>query len=81
VVGGEKFRLRVEVQKLGLEPDDVVLLCTDGLTQTLPDDRIADILRVETSPEEGCKRLVATANEAGARDNVSVIVARFTLPG
>jgi protein phosphatase len=81
VVGGDKPGVRVEVQKLGLEPDDVVLLCTDGLTQTLPDDRIADILRVETNPEEACKRLVAAANEARARDNVSVIVARFASPG
>lgn len=81
VVGGGKPGVHVEVQKLEIEPDDVVLLCTDGLTQILPDDRIADILRAETSPEEACTRLVAAANKAGAKDNVTVIVARFGWPG
>jgi PPM family protein phosphatase len=80
VVGGGKPGVHVEVQKLQLEPNDVVLLCTDGLTQTLSDDRITDILRSEPNPEEACTRLVAAANEAGASDNVSAIVARFTSP-
>jgi serine/threonine protein phosphatase PrpC len=37
-------------------------------------------LRAETNPEEACTRLMAAANKAGAKDNVSVIIGRFASP-
>ena len=46
-VGGSQSTVRVEVQEVDLQPEDVVLLCTDGLTDMLSDARIAAILESE----------------------------------
>jgi len=60
-----------------LEPDDTLLLCSDGLTEMVPDDRIAAVLQADHEPRTACERLVAEANELGGKDNISVIMARF----
>jgi len=65
------------MHQLDLEPEDVVLLCSDGLTQMVPDARIAAILQEEPEPQAACERLVSEANERGGQDNITVIVARF----
>ena len=57
-------------------PDaEVVLLCSDGLSDSLDDGAIAGLLTSLPDREECADRLVAAALAAGARDNVSVIVA------
>jgi protein phosphatase len=76
VLGGNEPGVRVEMHKLDLEPGDVVFLCTDGLTEMVPDERIAAIL-AEEEPQRACERLVAEANEQGGQDNITVIVACF----
>jgi PPM family protein phosphatase len=43
----------------------------------LSEEKISTILRTEHDPELACKRLVAEANQAGGRDNVTAIVAHF----
>lgn len=59
-----------------LEPGDVLLLCTDGLTKHVPDDRIAEALGAEASAETICRGLVSAALEGGGSDNVTAVVAR-----
>jgi protein phosphatase len=54
---------------------DRLLLCSDGLSDALDDAAIAELLVRHPGPEECADRLVAAALAAGARDNVSVIVA------
>jgi serine/threonine protein phosphatase PrpC len=76
-LGGVAAGVQVDVQKTDLEPADIVLLCSDGLTEMLADDRIAAVLAAEGEPESACKRLVDEANEAGGRDNITAIVARL----
>jgi serine/threonine protein phosphatase PrpC len=77
VLGGHQPGVRVEMHKLDLEPGDVVLLCSDGLTEMVPDARIASILQEEPEPRRACERLVAEANERGGRDNITALVACF----
>ncbi len=77
VIGGYTPGVRVEVHKAKLEPGDVVLLATDGLTRYVPDEQIAATLQVEPDPKIACQRLVGQAIEQGGRDNVTVIVARY----
>jgi protein phosphatase len=77
VLGGHEGGVRVDVQKVDLETGDVMLLGSDGLTDMVPDGRIAEILKSEHDPRAACERLVAEANEAGGRDNVTAVVARF----
>jgi protein phosphatase len=76
-LGGGLAGVRVDVQRVALEPGDAVLLCSDGLTDMLDDGRIAAVLAAEDGPEAACGRLVAEANEAGGKDNVTAVVARF----
>jgi protein phosphatase len=76
-IGGHTPGVRAEVHKATLEPGDVLLLATDGLTSYVPDERIADTLRTEPDPKLACERLVAQSLEQGGRDNVTVIVARY----
>jgi protein phosphatase len=78
-IGGGQESVTAEVQDLELQPDDVVLLCTDGLFDMLPDAKIAEILRSEVDPRLVCDRLIDQALEEGGRDNVTVIVSRFEL--
>jgi serine/threonine protein phosphatase PrpC len=77
VIGGGTPGIRIEAHKLPLEPHDVVLLCTDGLGHALADDQVAAILATERTPQDACRQLISTANDAGTPDNVSVIVASF----
>jgi len=77
VVGGGTTGVRAEVHKLRLKTDDILLLCTDGLTETVPLDRIDAILESRKDPQSACKRLVAAANDEGGFDNVTALVARF----
>jgi protein phosphatase len=77
VLGGGTPGVRIDVERVGLEEGDVLLLCTDGLTDMLDDRRIMAVLAAESDPETACARLVAEANEAGGRDNVTAVVARF----
>jgi PPM family protein phosphatase len=75
---------------LGPEPDvlvdtsswrgaagDVYLLCSDGLTSMVPEERIADIMRAARSLRDGGHALIDAANEAGGRDNITVILFRL----
>lgn len=77
VVGGNEPGVRPEVRKLAVQEDDVLLLCSDGLTDMVPDQSIASILKSAPDPRHACERLMIQANAAGGRDNVTVIVARY----
>jgi serine/threonine protein phosphatase PrpC len=77
VLGGSEHGAWVEMHKLTIEPEDVLLLCSDGLTEMVPDDGIAAILRDEREPARACERLVAEANGRGGKDNITAVVARF----
>jgi protein phosphatase len=77
VLGGSEPGVRVDVQRVALEAADVLLLCSDGLSGMVDDSRIAAALGAEAEPEAACRRLIDLANEAGGKDNVTAVVARF----
>jgi protein phosphatase len=77
VLGGPEPGVQPELKKVRVQAGDLIMLCTDGLTDHVPDDLIALVLAAESDPQSACKRLVARANERGGKDNVTVIVARF----
>ena len=70
VVGMED--ITVDESKVQLEPGDRVLLCSDGLTDMVPDDEIGRILRTEESVPGAAWALVEAANAAGGVDNTTV---------
>lgn len=56
------------------EQNDIYLLCSDGLTDMISDEQIAHILKSEHESCDIASRLIKAANDAGGKDNVSVIV-------
>jgi PPM family protein phosphatase len=76
-VGGESAKVRIDVHRLHLQPGDIVLLCSDGLTEMQTGDDIAAILQSAHDPKEACQQLIAAANAAGGKDNITVVVAAF----
>jgi len=64
------------VTQFELTWDTVVLLCSDGLTRHVSDDRIRDRLRSMTSAKQVCEDLVQDALEGGGSDNITVVVRR-----
>ena len=71
-VGGD---VEFDVVARELRKGDAVLLCSDGLTNMLPDPAILAIVTAHAGDvQEACRRLVAEANAQGGRDNVSVVL-------
>jgi PPM family protein phosphatase len=62
-----------EIREYTLEPGDRLLLCCDGLTDMVPDPSIARLLD-GGSPEDCCRELIAAANAAGGKDNITAVV-------
>ena len=65
----------IEVQRIPFDPESALLLCSDGLSDMLP---AADILHAVEShpgnPEAGVRALIAAANDAGGKDNVTAVL-------
>jgi protein phosphatase len=61
---------------LQLEPDDQILLCSDGLSGPVGDEEIARILAQTPDGDEACDALVRAANRAGGPDNITVVLLR-----
>jgi len=59
--------------------DDVVLLCSDGLTRHVQDEEIeAELLATRTGgSQESCQRLIQLALDRGGEDNVTVVIGRL----
>ena len=72
--GFESVYTRCEALKAG----DIFLLCTDGLHDMVPDEMIAGILEIDVPLHETCDILVERALEKGGRDNITVIVVKYT---
>jgi serine/threonine protein phosphatase PrpC len=76
---GARDSIDIDTIEHKLEPADVVLLCSDGLHGMINDQELARVLLpVPASLEQATARLVDAANEAGGRDNVSVVLLRYS---
>jgi PPM family protein phosphatase len=74
---GPEPDVEVDVQTVPAAPGDVFLLCSDGLTTMLDDERIARLLSGATSLEAGVRALIDEANRAGGRDNITALAFRL----
>jgi serine/threonine protein phosphatase PrpC len=73
---GVEDAVLLEVNEHRVEPGDIFLMCSDGLSDMIDDDAIARILHAEGSLEEKSIKLVDAANGNGGRDNISVLLAQ-----
>ncbi len=73
---GVEDTVLLETHLHDVQPGDLYLLCSDGLSDMVPDAEIEAILDRTTELAEAGNRLVAAANEAGGRDNIAVVLVR-----
>jgi protein phosphatase len=78
VTHGEQ--VHVELCQVWLSDGDQVLLCSDGLTDMVAEVAIGEVLERDGPADAACRELVELALEAGGRDNVTVVLARYRLP-
>ena len=57
-----------------LTPGDILLLCSDGLSNMVPDEDIRQVILTSDTLEEAGRRLVSMANDNGGRDNIAVVL-------
>ena len=60
-----------------LQPNDKLMICSDGLTKHLPNESIAEILGADEQAETICNRLVDDAKRGGGTDNITAVLAQF----
>jgi len=71
---GTQAQVEVDTEQVGLFPNDVLLLCSDGLTRMVTEPEIAGALQSEPDPQKAAEKLIKLANEGGGVDNVTAIV-------
>ena len=74
---GPEPEVVVDTHSWAARDGDVLLLCSDGLTSMIPEAHVAEILREATGLEQAGRALIAAANRAGGRDNITVILLRL----
>lgn len=65
----------VDIDEMSITGDDILVLCTDGLSGMVLDDQILSVVMATRDPNAACDNLIRIANENGGRDNVTVITA------
>ena len=79
-LGSKEGECNPEVYDYLLADEDQLLLCTDGLTDMVAEVDIELVLNNASSAKSACRSLVDLALKNGGRDNITVIVARYSIP-
>jgi protein phosphatase len=74
---GPEAHVQVDVESYPARAGDVFLLCSDGLTGMVPEARVKPLLEQADSLEQAGRELIAAANAAGGRDNITVVLFRI----
>jgi len=73
---GVEDAVLLEVNEHKVESGDLFLMCSDGLSDMVDDQAIANILALEAPLEQKVRQLIDAANANGGRDNISVLIAQ-----
>jgi len=73
-IGGQQSEPKVS--RIDMTWGHVLLLCSDGLTRHVPDERIRDVLRTMASARQACETLLQEALDGGGSDNITVVIGR-----
>jgi len=74
---GPEPEVEVDTWSYSVRAGDVLLLCSDGLTSMIGEDVVSEVLGSASTLDEAAERLIAEANEAGGRDNITVVLFRL----
>jgi protein phosphatase len=80
-IGGRHGKFKADLRWLRLADGDRLLLCTDGLSDMVDDCSIVRILGEHDRSQDAAEALLDEALERGGTDNVTVVVARYEIPG
>jgi protein phosphatase len=72
---------KVDLERFQVDNDDVILVCTNGLTDAVEEEEIGKILSSGRSADDQARTLVEVAADFGLEDDVTALVARFRIPG
>jgi PPM family protein phosphatase len=75
---GVEDAVLLEVNEHRVEPGDMYLMCSDGLSDMVDDEAVAKILAADAALEQKAAQLIDAANANGGRDNISVLMAHVT---
>jgi serine/threonine protein kinase/serine/threonine protein phosphatase PrpC len=73
---GDTYQVPIDLSQHDVKPNDLLLLCTDGLWCLLSDEQIEEVLKQYNDPQEAASNLIEKANSAGGIGNASAIVVR-----
>lgn len=73
--------VQIEVNEFPVEPQDLFIFCSDGLTDMVADEDLALLACLSIPLAEKAQRMVTLANDLGGRDNISVLLAQAAAPG
>jgi serine/threonine protein phosphatase PrpC len=79
-LGAKATECRPEVEHLKMKDGDSLLLCTDGLTDMVDDETIDQVLTHGSSAKAMTEELLDLALKNGGRDNITIIVSRYSIP-
>ncbi|MDA3862392.1 MAG: Stp1/IreP family PP2C-type Ser/Thr phosphatase [Deltaproteobacteria bacterium] len=74
---GMREKVKVDINKIKIEPGDSYLLCSDGLSGMLTDDEMAKMISEEDNLEKLISNLINQANENGGTDNITCVILKF----
>jgi protein phosphatase len=73
---GQSAELEVDIFETDLVEGDILMFCTDGLWEMVRDPKMKDILKGGSSLSETCAKLIDAANNAGGKDNITVVIVK-----
>jgi len=75
---GMKKDVHIDTTSFHLQKNDLLLLCSDGLTNMLLDEDIEKVLKKKwENLDDACEELIGEANKAGGIDNITVVLVRI----
>lgn len=75
---GMEEKMEADIYTVTAMEDDIIMLCTDGLTNYVLREEMAEVMKMEKGLKEMAKRLIDTALDNGARDNITVVLVKNT---
>ncbi len=72
---GVKDRISVDFTTEDFEEDDIIFLCSDGLSNMIESDSLKELIKC--ADDDTCKKLIDTANSNGGKDNITVVIASY----
>ena len=74
---GTSHSIEPDIHSCSIQKNDLFLLCTDGLSDFVTDEKIECILRQTPSLKKSTHKLIQSAKEKGGRDNITVLLVRI----